>query len=161
VLCDQVANQTKEYAHSKREIIVQQGWPTCLWLGSSTRKFFKLPIDWLEIKSLVQNIITQPFHFYPLPKTLNEKCSFQVSCQFNAKSGVIDQLTLSDRPVDRAWSTCWLPLLYSMGLKLLWGPSEDLQSNPRAAVWLPVVPEGYLWCLRNNGSSWTLLETAY
>jgi len=28
------------------------------------------------------------------------KCSFQVSCQFNAKSGAIDQQTLGDRPVD-------------------------------------------------------------
>jgi len=32
---------------------------------------------------------------------LIEKCSFLVSCQFNTKSGAIDQLTIGDRPVDR------------------------------------------------------------
>jgi len=31
---------------------------------------------------------------------LIETCSFQVSCQFNAKSGAIDQLRLGNRPVD-------------------------------------------------------------
>jgi len=30
-----------------------------------------------------------------------EKCSFYLSCQFNAKSGAIEQLTLGERPVDR------------------------------------------------------------
>jgi len=34
---------------------------------------------------------------------LIEKCSFQVSCQFNAKSGAIDQLTLGDRLVGHPW----------------------------------------------------------
>jgi len=32
---------------------------------------------------------------------LIEKCSFQVSCQFNAKSGAIDQLRRGNRPVSR------------------------------------------------------------
>jgi len=40
-------------------------------------------------------------NFYVLSGILIEKCSFQVSCQFIAKSGAIDQLTLGDRPVDR------------------------------------------------------------
>jgi len=39
-------------------------------------------------------------NFYALSLILIKKCSFQVSCQFNAKSGAIDQLTLGDRPVD-------------------------------------------------------------
>jgi len=44
---------------------------------------------------------------------LIEKCSFQVSCQFNAKSGAIDQLRLGDRLVDRdrpvghPWVRAW------------------------------------------------------
>ena len=40
-------------------------------------------------------------NFYVLCRILIEKCSFLVSCQFNAKSGAIDQLTIGDRPVDR------------------------------------------------------------
>jgi len=36
-----------------------------------------------------------------LSEVLIEKCSFYVSCQFNAKSGAIEQLRLGDRPVDR------------------------------------------------------------
>ena len=40
-------------------------------------------------------------HFYILSGILVDKRSLKVSCQFNAKSGVIDQLTLGDRPVDR------------------------------------------------------------
>jgi len=39
-------------------------------------------------------------NFYVLSGILIEKCSFLVSCQFNAKSGVIDQATLGDQPVD-------------------------------------------------------------
>jgi len=31
---------------------------------------------------------------------LIEKCSFYVTCQFNAKLGAIDQLRLGNRPVD-------------------------------------------------------------
>jgi len=31
---------------------------------------------------------------------LIEKCSFQAACQFNVKSGAIDQLTLGDQPVE-------------------------------------------------------------
>ena len=38
-------------------------------------------------------------NFYVLSGILIEKFSFQVSCQFNAKSGAIDQLTLGDRLV--------------------------------------------------------------
>jgi len=39
-------------------------------------------------------------NLYVLPGIIIEKCSFQVFCQFNAKSGAIDQLTRGDRPVD-------------------------------------------------------------
>jgi len=38
---------------------------------------------------------------YFIPRILIENRSFQVSCQFNMKSGAIDQLTLGHRPVDR------------------------------------------------------------
>jgi len=34
------------------------------------------------------------------PGTLIEKCSFWISCQFNAKSGAINQVTLDDQLVD-------------------------------------------------------------
>jgi len=40
-------------------------------------------------------------NFYVHSVVLIEKCSFQVSCQFNAKSGSIDQPTFGDRLVDR------------------------------------------------------------
>jgi len=40
-------------------------------------------------------------NFYVLSGLLIEKCYLQVSCQSNAKSGVIDQPTFGDRPVDR------------------------------------------------------------
>jgi len=40
-------------------------------------------------------------NFYVLSGILIEKCAFWVSCQFNAKSGAVDQLTLGDQPVDR------------------------------------------------------------
>jgi len=40
---------------------------------------------------------------------------FWISCQFNAESGAIDQVTLGDRPVGHPWSIsmfklhfCWL-----------------------------------------------------
>jgi len=39
-------------------------------------------------------------HFYVLSGILIDKRSLSVSCQFNAKSGAIDQLTFGDRPVD-------------------------------------------------------------
>jgi len=39
-------------------------------------------------------------NFYVLSGILIEKCSFQAACQFNAKSGAIDQVTLGDQPVD-------------------------------------------------------------
>jgi len=42
----------------------------------------------------------QPTTFYVLPGTLIEKCSFWISCQFNAKSGAINQVTLDDQLVD-------------------------------------------------------------
>jgi len=38
---------------------------------------------------------------------LIEKCSFQVFCQFNAKSGAIDQLRLGNQPVGQPWSICF------------------------------------------------------
>jgi len=50
-------------------------------------------------------------NFYVLSGILIKTCSFNVSCQLNEKPGTIDQLTLSDRPVDRdrlvghPWST--------------------------------------------------------
>jgi len=40
-------------------------------------------------------------NFFALSGILIEKCSFYVSCQFNAKSGAIDQLGLGNRPFDR------------------------------------------------------------
>jgi len=39
-------------------------------------------------------------NFYVLSEILIEKCSFQAACQFNAKSGAIDQVTLGNQPVD-------------------------------------------------------------
>jgi len=48
--------------------------------------------------------------FYVLTGTLIEKCSLQVTCQFNAKSGAIDQVTLSDRPLNA------IDLLPTLGL---------------------------------------------
>jgi len=36
-------------------------------------------------------------NFYVLSGILIEKCSFLVSCQSNAKSGAIDQVTLGDQ----------------------------------------------------------------
>jgi len=51
--------------------------------------------------SQVQNVIKcSVIHFYVLSQILIEKFSFWVSCKFNEKSGVIDQLRLVDRPVD-------------------------------------------------------------
>ena len=37
----------------------------------------------------------------PCSRISIEKCSFYLSCQFNAKSGAIKQLTRGDQPVDR------------------------------------------------------------
>ena len=53
--------------------IKEYTWPTNWWRILWT--FWNIDIDW--------------------------KCSFQLSCQFNAKSGAIDQLSFGDRPVDR------------------------------------------------------------
>jgi len=39
-------------------------------------------------------------NIYVLSGILIEKCSFWVSCQSNAKSGAIDQVTLDDQSVD-------------------------------------------------------------
>jgi len=49
-------------------------------------------------------------NFYVLSGILIVKCSFQVPCQFNAKSGAIEQLTLSDQPANVI--DCWAPLVY-------------------------------------------------
>ena len=49
-------------------------------------------------------------NFYVLSGILIVKCSFQVSCQFNAKPGAIEQLTLTDQPVNVV--DCWAPLVY-------------------------------------------------
>jgi len=53
--------------------IKEYTWPTNWWRILCT--FWNIDIDW--------------------------KCSFQLSCQFNAKSGAIDQLSFGDQPVDR------------------------------------------------------------
>jgi len=51
--------------------------------------------------------------FYVLSGTLIEKCSFLAACQFHAKLGAIDQVTLGNQPVDADMrSTCWPPLVY-------------------------------------------------
>jgi len=44
------------------------------------------------------------FHFCVLSEILKEKRSFWLSCQFNAKLGAIDQLTLGNRRVGHPWS---------------------------------------------------------
>jgi len=56
--------------------------------------------------------------------------------------------TLYDKSIRCRRDYC---LQQSLKLKLLRGPNEDLQSNPRAAFWR--------W--RNNVGAWTLLETAF
>jgi len=59
-------------------------------------------MDQSVIKPQVQNVTKcNVSHFYALSEILNERCPFEVPCQFNAKSGAIDQLTPGDRPVDR------------------------------------------------------------
>jgi len=52
-----------------------------------------------------KNICDQPTdNFYVLSDILIEKCSFYAACQFNAKLGAIDQVTLDDQPVGQTWS---------------------------------------------------------
>jgi len=41
-------------------------------------------------------------NLHVLSGILVEKCSYWVACQFNAKSGAIDQVTLGDQPVGRS-----------------------------------------------------------
>jgi len=41
-------------------------------------------------------------NLHVLSGILIEKCSYWVACQFNAKSGAIDQVTLGDQPVGRS-----------------------------------------------------------
>jgi len=43
-------------------------------------------------------------NFYVFSDILIEKCSFYAACQFNAKLGAIDQVTLDDQPVGQTWS---------------------------------------------------------
>jgi len=43
-------------------------------------------------------------NFYVFSGILFEKCSFWVSCQCNANSGAIDQVTLGDRLVGHPWT---------------------------------------------------------
>jgi len=50
----------------------------------------------------MQHFSFESLNCYVLSGISIEKWSFYLSCQFNAKSGVIEQLTLSNRPVDRA-----------------------------------------------------------
>jgi len=51
---------------------------------------------------------------------VTEKCSFQVSCQFNVKLGAISQLRLGDRLVDPDRPVCHLwPRSYHRYISLL------------------------------------------
>ena len=48
----------------------------------------------------VTNPLMENLYVGLLSGILIEKCSFYAACQFNAKSGAIDQVTLGDRLVD-------------------------------------------------------------
>ena len=97
-----------------------------IWLRFLYTRGGQLVFDWdrLEIFLIlrdrpVSNKVTSTkchkcnfFYFYMLSEVLIEKCSFYVSCQFNAKSGAIEQLRLGDRPVDcdrRVGHPCYTP----------------------------------------------------
>jgi len=68
----------------------------------------QLVFDWDRLENFlitrdvpVGNKVTSRKYKIQSKGILIEKYSFQVPCQFNAKSGAIDQLKLGDRPADR------------------------------------------------------------
>ena len=57
-----------------------------------------------EAPVYVTKQLIDDFYVGLLSGILIEKCSFLAACQFNAKSGIIDQVTLGDQPAGQPWS---------------------------------------------------------
>ena len=64
--------------------------------------------------------------FYVLSGILFEKCSFWVSCQSNAKSGAIDQVTLSNQLVNAIDLLATPGLFQRLKLQFFWLDFEIL-----------------------------------
>jgi len=68
-------------------------------------------------------------NYYVLSGILIEKCSFEAACQFNAKAGAIDQVTLGDQPVGYPWSVSVFKAAFPFGQKFEHSASRFLQST--------------------------------
>jgi len=66
--------------------------------AASAELAYRQPLQERHQRTYVTNQLMD--NFYVLSGILIEKCFFKLSCQFNAESDAINQVTLGDQPVD-------------------------------------------------------------